>query len=182
MKRTFLYQVWQHDKRLFFVLAAFCLATLITNLLGDQISPFFVWGMYSEKEAPAVQYTLLRSTVNDSLVIDHSAGRPTGTLFYLQTPLSYYKQIKDNGQIDPTVSLLRSKLGERYEVIKPLEATLFNSGREQAAFLPWYNRYLQSITGTPVTSLTIDALQVHYDPQQQIITDTTYLFEQWKQP
>lgn len=182
MKRTFLYKVWQHDKRLFFVLAGFCLATLVTNLAGDQITPFFVWGMYSEKEAPVSQYTLLRTTVNDRQVIDHTAGRPVGTLLYLQTPLSYYKQIKDNQNIDPTVSFLKNKTGRLYQLIQPFESALFNTGREQQSFLPWYKRYLAAATGEPISKITIDGVNVRYNDRQQLIIDTTYLIEQWTQP
>lgn len=179
MKRTFLYKVWQHDKRLFFVLAVFCVATLITNLLGDEITPFFVWGMYSEKEAPVKEYELIRTTINDSLVVDPSAGQPVGTLFYLQTPLLYYKKIVDNRGTDPTIQLLRSKLGANYAGLMPYEEKLFNKEAQLQAFPNWYRRYLQSVTGASIRKIAVDVVKVHFDDQQQLITDSIYPFKAW---
>lgn len=182
MKKTFLYRVWQHDRRLFFLLYGLAAATLLFNLLGTQLTPFFVWGMYSDKEQPVAQYELMQTTVNDSLVIDHSAGHPVGTLFFLQSPLSYYKRIRDNGGIDPTISFLQSKLGSRYHWVQPLEDKLFNTAGQQAAFWPWYQRYLQEVTGVTVHRISVEVMQAHYDVHQQPVIDSSYSFQQWTRP
>lgn len=182
MKKTFLYRVWQHDRRLFFVLSGLGIATLFFNLLGTQLTPFFVWGMYSEKEQPVVQYEVLRTKVNDQLVINTSTGYPPGTRFYLGSPLSYYRRIKANGDIDPTITFLRSKTGAAYnDYIQPWEDRLVNPPYRLQAFPYWYVRYLQKATGLSIDNLKVDVLLVHYDNSQRIIIDSTYPLLQWPQ-
>ncbi|WP_276481332.1 hypothetical protein [Paraflavitalea pollutisoli] len=179
MKKTFLYRVWQHDRRLCYLLILFGIATLFFNVLGTQVTPFFVWGMYSEKEQPVAQYELLRTTVNDSMVIDASAGYAPGTRFFLGTPLSYYLRMKQNGGIDPTISFLRSKARAAYQYLQPWEARLFNGQVQLQQFPDWYVHYLQEITGQSIYNVQVDVLQVHYDNSQRIILDSSYQLLQW---
>lgn len=180
MKKTFLYKVWLHDKKLFFVITGFTLLTLFFNLLGDEVTPFFVWGMYSEKEQPATEYQLLKTTINDSLTVDGSSGYASPTLFYMGTPLAYYRRIKENNNTDPVIPFLQSKTGAGYRFIQPLEKKLFNTGPQQQAFLNWYRCYLQQVMGISIHHLKIDIIEVHYSNTQHIITDTAYLFEKWE--
>lgn len=182
MKKTFLYRVWQYDRRLFFLFSGLALITLVMNLAGIQLTPFFVWGMYSETEEPVAQYAVMRTTVNDSLVVDYSAGRPVGTLFYLQSPLSLYQRIQDNHGTDPTITFLHQKLGSRYTAVQPLENKLFNTPARQAVFFPWYQRYLQEATGIPVQRIRVERLEGHYNAAQGFSIDTTYILQQWEQP
>ncbi len=153
----------------------------MANLLGDEVTPFFVWGMYSEKEKPVQQYEILRTTINDSTVVNIYDHPNTDTRFYLSTPLAYYKRIKDNNNQDPTISFLQSKLQHRYAQIRFLERSLFNTGPQQAAFLNWYARYLQQVTGQPVRSLQIDVVKAHYT-DKALVTDAVYPFEKWERP
>lgn len=180
MKKTFLYKVWLHNKKLFFVITGFTGLTLFFNLLGDEVTPFFVWGMYSEREPPAATYQVLQTTINDSLIVNGSAGHPSGTLFYLGTPLAYYRRIQENRHTDPVIPFLQSKMGAHYRWIQPLEKKLFNTGPQQQAFLPWYRRYLEEVLGITIHRLKIDIIEVHYNNSQHIITDTAYLFEKWE--
>lgn len=181
MKRTFLYQVWLHNTRLFYILAAFTTLTVCFNLLGDEVTPFFVWGMYSEKEKPVAQYDILKTTVNDSLVVNVYDYHTTDSRFYLSTPLAYYKRIKDNNNQDPTISFLQTKLRQHYEQIRFLEPSLFNTGPQQGAFLDWYARYLQQFTNQPVESLRIEVIKAHYS-NQNLVVDSVHLFSTWKKP
>ncbi|HEX6427006.1 MAG TPA: hypothetical protein VF008_04940 [Niastella sp.] len=181
MKKTFLYQVWLHKPKLFYIMAAFTALTVCGNLLGDEVTPFFVWGMYSEKEKPVQQYEILKTTINDSTVVNVYDYHTTDTRFYLYTPLAYYKKIKDNNNEDPTISFLQSKLHRHYEQIRFLERSLFNTGPQQVAFLDWYARYLQQVTSIPVNSLRMEVINAHYS-NQHLVVDSVHLFSTWKKP
>lgn len=181
MQRTFLYQVWQHNRKLCYLLIAFTVLTLFANLSGDEVTPFFVWGMYSEKEKPVEQYELLKTTINDSTVVNIFDHANTDTRFYLSAPLAYYKRIKDNNNQDPTITFLQTKLHQHYNYIRPLENSLFNTIPQQQAFLSWYARYLQQVTGQPVHSVRIDIVKAHYSGKA-LVTDSVYLFEKWEKP
>jgi hypothetical protein len=181
MKRTFLYKVWLHDRRLFYVMAVFSVLTILFNVLGDEVTPFFVWGMYSEKEKPVQQYEILRTTVNDSLVVDAAGGYADATRFYLTGPLASYKKIKDNGGIDPVKSFLQQKLNKRYEWVRFAENKVFYNEVSPQAFFTWYSNYLQQVTNVNVHTVQVDVVQVHYD-REKIVVDSLYLFHKWKKP
>jgi hypothetical protein len=181
MKNTFLYQVWLHSPKLCYILAAFTALTVCGNLLGDEVTPFFVWGMYSEKEKPVQQYEILKTTINDSAVVNVYDYHTTDTRFYQYTPLAYFKKIKDNNNIDPTISFLQSKLKQHYDQIRFLEGSLFNTGPRQQAFLSWYARYLQQVTNLPVNALRIEVIHAHYS-KQNLVVDSVRLFSTWKKP
>src|SRR5262245_27642996 len=134
MRTNFLYKVRLYNKRLFWLMADFCFLTIFFNLLGLQAAPFWVWGMYSAKEQPQTGYSFLKTTVNDSLVIDPYEYATTDTRFYLGAPLDYYKKINDNHQQDPTIDWLQSKLGSGYNRIRPVEKPLFNAGLQRNDF------------------------------------------------
>lgn len=55
-------------------------------MLGWQATPFFVWGMYSEKEDTGKIPPVLKITINDSSVIDYTDYPDVGStpfiLFY----------------------------------------------------------------------------------------------------
>jgi hypothetical protein len=181
MKNTFLYQVWLYKPRLFYIMIAFTALTMFGNLLGDEVTPFFVWGMYSEKEKPVQQYEILKTTINDSITLNLYDYHTPDTRFYLGTPLGYYKKIIDNNNQDPTISFLQSKLHNHYNSIRFLEPSLFNTAPQQQAFLNWYARYIQQVTIMPVNSLRIEVIKTHYS-DRNLIVDSVHLFATWKKP
>jgi murein L,D-transpeptidase YcbB/YkuD len=181
MKKTFLYRVYQHNRKLFYILTAFTVLTVITNLLGDEVTPFFVWGMYSEKEKPVQEYEVLKTTINEGAVVNTYNYSNGDTRFYLNAPLAYYKKIKDNNDQDPTITFLQTKLHQHYDKIRSLEHSLFNTGPQQQAFLSWYARYLQQVTGLPVTSLRVEVVHVHYT-DKDLVPDSVNLFAAWQRP
>ncbi|HUP12747.1 MAG TPA: hypothetical protein VM187_11055 [Niastella sp.] len=182
MKKTFLYQVWQHNKRLFYMMAVFAILTIGTNLMGDEVTPFFVWGMYSAKEEPVQQYSVLQTTINDSIVLNAYDWPVCDTRFYLTSPLAWYKEIEDNGHVDPTWSFLQAKLTpERFEKLGFLHGSLFNNRQQLNSFFTWYARYLTMVTTKPVESIRIDEIKAHY-AGPKLVVDSIHLFEQWEKP
>jgi hypothetical protein len=181
MKNNFLYKVWLHNKRLFWVMAVFCLFTIFFNLLGLQAAPFWVWGMYSAKEHPPSGYSFLKTTVNDSLVVDPYAYATTDTRFYLGAPLDYYKKISDNHQQDPTINWLQSKLGSGYDQIRWVEQPLFNAGLQHKDFFNWYARYLKEVLRIDIRTIRVEQVHAHYS-KGHLITDRTDLYTTWQQP
>jgi len=160
-------------------MAGFAVLTVFTNLLGDEVTPFFVWGMYSEKEKPVQAVEILKTTINEDTVVniyDHSNG---DTRFYLAAPLAYFKKIKDNNNQDPIITFLQTKLRTHYNSIRPFERSLFNTGPQQEEFLNWYARYLQQVTLIPVKKLRVEVVHAHYN-RQNLVTDSVNLFATWQ--
>jgi len=181
MKKTFLYKVWMHNRKLFYIMTAFAALTVAFNLMGNEVTPFFVWGMYSAKEQPVQQYEILQTTINDSAIANSYDHITTDTRLYLGTPLEYYKRIKENNFRDPTIDFLQTKLHQHYSKVRFLEKSSFNANLQKQDFLNWYARYLQQVTKINIKSIRVDVVPVHYN-NQHLIKDSVYLFEQWQKP
>jgi hypothetical protein len=182
VKKTFLYQVWQHNKKLCYILSVFTVLTIGSNLMGDEVTPFFVWGMYSAKEEPVQQYSILQTTINDSIVVNTYELPVCDTRFYLTSPLAYYKKIRENNNIDPTLSFLQTKLKpSHFEKIGALQTRLFNTRRELDLFFNWYAGYLLQVSRIPVQSIRIDEIKMHY-AGPKLVVDSIHLFERWEKP
>jgi hypothetical protein len=160
---------------------AFAALTVVTNLLGDEVTPFFVWGMYSEKENPVPGYELLKTTINEGAVVNIYDYSNSDTRFYLSAPLAYYKKIKDNNNQDPAITFLQTKLHRHYDAIRPFERSLFNTGPQQQEFLSWYVRYLQQVSNIPIHSLQVDVVHAHYT-DKNLVTDSVNPFATWQKP
>jgi hypothetical protein len=178
--RLYFFRLYRSNRKLFFVILSFVFVTIVCNLLGYEATPFFVWGMYSEKQTEPRFYEVQRVIINDSQTIDITGGYTPSTRFLLNSSLWYYMDINKNHGIDPTISFLQSKLRDRYSLIKPYAYILFNDSGRIDAFMPWYRKYVQEVTNTKVDKLTIQNSMVYY-LNEKIVEDTSYVFETWAQ-
>ncbi|MGN6604805.1 MAG: hypothetical protein ACTHK8_20275, partial [Ginsengibacter sp.] len=119
IERLFLYKVYRHSKKLFFIFLLFTVVTIFCNLTGFEITPFYVWGMYSEKEKPISEYQVYKITA-DGKQIDYSSGYFPANRFFLTSPLDYYADVSKNG-IDPLKYFFQQKLKNEYSLIRPFE-------------------------------------------------------------
>ena len=154
--------------------------TIFTNLLGWQVTPFFVWGMYSEKERDINQYSVYRVTINDSLEVDFTSGLSDGNRFFLTSPLSLYTQIKSNGGNDPTKLFLQDKLKQIFLCVEKTSFKVLNGKKEYELFLPWYKRYLEHTLDMPIRNFTVEIMNVKYDEQNKLKVYSTALIDKWQ--
>lgn len=160
MEKNFLYRVYQYNKKLFFFFFIFAGFTLICNLTGFELTPFYVWGMYSQKEKIQEEYPVYKITADDKLV-DYSTGYFPATRFFLLSPLSYYESMEKSE--DPTAFFLQKKLKAKYEWIKPYADKVLNSQMEVDKFPAWLKRYVNQTTGKKIKKLKVELLLVSYD-------------------
>lgn len=165
MKQLFLYKVYGYNKKLFLFFAFFSVVTIICNLTGNEVTPFFVWGMYSQKEKPAEYYPVYKITVNGK-ILDYTTGFFPANRFFLQSPLSYYLEMKENG--DPLKLFLQKKLGVKYFYDFPYSSSVFNSSQNIEKFPGWYKEYLEQTTVEEIKSFKVEVLQAIYDNQNRI--------------
>lgn len=181
MKNGFFYKLYLFDKRLFFVIASFSGLTILCNVMGGEVTPFFIWAMYSEKESAINKYEIFKIRVNDSTLIDYTSHYTDNNRLFLSAPLSYYYKIKQNNFKEPALSFIKKKLGEKYTAIQPLAAKLYNGNPDAKQFIEWYVRYLQQSIGKPVYRLDVSIVTTHFDASRQLLTDSNYSLIQWKQ-
>lgn len=180
MKNWFLYKVYKLNKILFGFFILFLAGTIFTNLLGWQATPFFVWGMYSEKEDSSNSYNILKITVNDSSVINYSADYTDANRFFLISPLQLYILMKKNNEQDPTEIFLQRKSGRNYSAIKIFADKVLNGKKEYISFLPWYKRYLEQTTKIEIDNYKIELLKARYREDHKIEIYATELINTWK--
>ena len=180
MKKWFLYRVYKLNKGLFVFFILFLAGTLFTNLLGWQVTPFFVWGMYSEEESGNYLHPVLKITVNDSAVINYTAYADANK-FFLTSPLQEYVVMKKNNGVDPQEAFLKEKAGKNYSLVHMLSDKVFNDSNEYNLFLPWYKRYLEQTMGIKIHSYTIELLKGVYTPSNKIEVVSAELIDTWKQ-
>ena len=171
MKKFFLYKVYRHSKKLFFLFLVFAIFTLIANAAGFEITPFYVWGMYSEREVKPASYQIYKVTINDK-PLDYSTGHFAANRFFLLSPLSYYASLKKSG--DPSFTSLKKKLGEKYNFLKPYIFSFENSPESINQFPDWYRRYLEQTTGEKIHSLKVDILNVSWLSNDSITVNSVY--------
>ncbi len=181
MKKWFLYRVYKLRKGLFVFFILFLGGTFFTNLSGWQASPFFVWGMYSEKEDTSNYHPVLKITINDSSVINYSGGYTDANRFFLTSPLELYILMKKNNRKDPTEIFLKKKLDNNFSLIQNASTKVLNGAKEYNLFLPWYKKYLEQTTQIKIHTYKIELLKAGYTDSNKIEIYSSELIDTWKQ-
>jgi hypothetical protein len=180
MKKLFFYKLYLFDKRLFFCLVVCCGLTILCNISGIEVTPFFVWAMYSEKESNSNEYEIYEVKINDNKLVQYTDYTDNNRFFLIST-LDYYKRIQKNNSTDPTPGFLKQKSGSGYNVIRPVVKKLTNSINEQQEFPAWYKRYLEQSTGNKIQNYTVRVLTAHFTKEYNLQTDSSYLLAAWNQ-
>ena len=175
-------KLYRYNKWLCFGIAAFCILTVVANLMKTEITPVFIWGMYSEKEAPAPDYRVLKVVINDSIPLDYSSDYPDATRFYLLSPLSYYWSIAENNGTDPEETYYRKKLGKYFNLLNGVKGDLFNDSLNTASFMKWYSNYLEAATRTRINKLEVNILKLAYDGEGQPEVEQESTLVKWNRP
>ena len=171
MKKLFLYKVYRHSKKLFYLFMVFAIFTLIGNAAGFEITPFYVWGMYSEREIKPASYQIYKVTINDKR-LDYSTGYFAANRFFLLSPLSYYESLKESG--DPMFTSLKERLGKKYNFLEPYIFSFENSSQSINEFPVWYKKYLEQTTGEKIQNLKVDILNVSWHTNNSITVNSVY--------
>lgn len=169
---TYFSQLYKYNKYIAISICTFCVLTIGVNFLKTEITPLFVWGMYSEREKVLNTYDIYRVVVNDSVAIDYSSGFTDANRFFLLSPLSYYIQIGQNGGRDPLEDLIKKKTGEYYDVFNYFEKSIYNDLRRQQAFKIWYANYLEETIHLKVNKVGLEVLRVHYEANGRLKLDS----------
>ena len=179
VKKSFLYRVYSTNRLLFYSMIIFLGGTIITNLVGWQVTPFFIWGMYSKNEIPQKNYDVFRLTANGTNNIDYTAGYSNANRFFLASPLELFISMQKNDNVDPTITFLRKKLKQRFSLIESVSKIIFNGKKEQQLFASWYKRYLEQTLKMPIKTLTVENLKVRFTESESLVVDSTQLINLW---
>ncbi len=160
MRNTYFYRLYQHSKCLFILIFGFTALTIFFNLMGDEVTPFFVWGMFSEVKTPQESYEVYEIKL-DGAHYDYTNLLTDPNRFYITGPLNMYRSMQTKGEAATRV-FFKEKLGENYSLVAPFLEPITNELSDAAAFPAWLKRYLEQSTNRTFQRLEVNILQVHY--------------------
>lgn len=166
-KQTYLSALWNYDRRLGVMAVVFVASTLFFNLLGDQMAPFFVWGMFSQQNTEQPSYQVLQIMVDEEL-LDYTC-LPDPQKHLLSNPILKYAAQLENSGVDPTATFLQSKLGSSFQHLDPLSTVVLNDSTEMEAFPAWVHRYVDYICGRPSKELNVSVVYYSYGQGDMIL-------------
>ncbi|RPD51459.1 hypothetical protein [Paracnuella aquatica] len=179
MKNAFLLRLYRQNRNLFWGFTLFFFFTIVGNLLGDEVTPFFVYGMYSQKQTRPTQYEVVQIIVNDTIDLART-NYFTYNKAMVQKPIFYYAAMQQNKGIDPTILFLQDKLKNHYSKVRLLEENLFNTAKELNSFKQWFPKYLQQHLCTPISSINVKMLSVRFTGEYNLVLDSAKTLLQWK--
>ncbi len=165
--KTYLARLVDYDKRLGIIACVFVALTLLFNLLGDQMAPFFVWGMFSQKNTEQPSYPVLQIHVDGELL--DLTNLPDPQKHMLSSPLMKYAAQQENNGVDPTAIFLQSKLGRHYSKIESAADIVLNDSTDLAAFPAWAHRYIDDIRGQESKEIDISIVYYRYGQDEMIL-------------
>ena len=174
--------LFQYNKWLCTGIVAFCVLTIAANVTKVETTPAFIWGMYSEKEAPVPDYRILQVVINDSIPLDYSSHYSDASRFYLLSPLSYYWAIAENDGTDPEETYYRKKLGKYFNLLNRVKGDLFNDSLSVASFMKWYSDYLEATTHSRINKLKVNILELAYNGEGRPEVQQESTLVQWNRP
>ena len=160
--RHYFHRLYQHSKTLFWAVVIFCGMTLLLTFAGHQITPFFLWAMFSEKEHIRKTHEVIELKLNGETfnytqeLIDANRHIVTGSIFY-------YEKMKNNNDTDPTRTFFQEKLGNNYTKIQPTLERITNDKAQYAAFQAWLMRYLERSAHREIETLEVNIQTWTYD-------------------
>lgn len=128
--------------------------------MGDEVTPFFVWGMFSMPDRPDETYEIFEIKI-DGEVYDYANTGIDFQRHYTKTPLVYYHEMSKLGE-DPTRYFFKTKTGEYYPSIAPYLTPITNDATEYDAYPAWLDRYLEATIGRNIDQLEVNVLTVQY--------------------
>ena len=161
--RSWLVRVYKVDKLLFFILTLFFAGTLAANLLRLQVTPFFVWDMYSWKipEVNAYPYYEIHYNHDQLINLRHTWNEPQKT--YLYAPLNLYAADKADPAMDRFRRYLEDIWLKKHPRFARLTGGLTITGAEVDAYPMWFKGYLSTVTGRKINDVTVLKKMIHFD-------------------
>lgn len=175
--RSYWGKLFYRDKFLFFVISLFFALSLFFNLIRLNITPFFLFDMYSVKMPSQPDYSLyeLRYGNDRRVDIPHSWEQPRKMILY--EPLTEYVSMQiEHGGRDPFGEYLKNDWGPRHPRFRSLIPYLYDSSAQFDAFPAWLKRYLSPQVDGPVGHIYVLKKRVGFDPNgwvYDISSDTT---------
>lgn len=174
LKNSFLGRVLARDRRLGLFFIAFASVQLLAQLVTADVTPFFLYGMYSDVLHPEPTYVRVACHVDGEPLVQEDMPRYAGELFF--STLYRFEQLDANGNEELFKPFLDKRFGWLSESTRTdLAARMSYEPEQRPALEGWVHRYLVSVLGEPIGTVTIDRELYRYEEQRPVMITRTNL-------
>lgn len=173
-RNGFLAQVLRRDRLLGRFFIAFAVVQLVAQLLTAEVTPFFLYGMYSERTHPLPTYVRVTCQVDDAQLTQAEMPRFAGELFF--STLYRLDRLDAKNYQDLFGPFIEERFGWLPDRTKefPAERLSFDP-KEKPALGRWMIRYLERVLGEPVHTVRIDREVYRYTDHRPVLVERTNL-------
>lgn len=171
---TFLGKVIKNDPWLGWFFATFALIQCAAQLLTAEVTPFFLYGMYSDKIHPATGYVRVTCSLNGAPLTQDRMPRYAGELFFSTL---YRLEGLDGNEYD---DLFEPFIAERFGWLpdatqQQLSQRLAFAPQDTTALGQWMVRYLGRVMDKPVQEVNIHREMYTYEDHRPVLTSRSSL-------
>lgn len=163
---TYLHLLRQKNRKLFYAACAFILLTLLINATKNEITPFYVWSMYSAPAPQSDTFPVFTLQYNNGQVFNepHTWRDHTRMMFFY--PIDYYTNMMDHaGEPDA----LKMKKGfEKIHLDPASLSKIYNTPEQIKAYPYWLKQYMQANTGIKMDSISVYRKWVRYSESGRV--------------
>ncbi len=173
-ERTFLREVLQRDRWLGVIFAVFVFCQGIAQVLRVEITPFFLFGMYSEPIMSEPEYVRVACTVDDEPLTQAQMPRFAGELFF--STLYRFQVLADHDFQDHYAPTIADELaGLPPSVKRLLEDRLSYRPEHAGPFGDWTIRYLGQALGRSVRTVQVTRETYRYVDRRPQLVDASII-------
>ena len=151
----FLSSVKKKSPGLFWSLIVFCFLQLVFTLIKLEVTPFFLFGMYSEKVDAPDTVTIYRQKLNGSFLNKKNINKWEWQI--LVTTIENYDAQLDNKKIDVVDTRIENKYPGIYHnsIFSSIKKSITNDSLSVDKYPGWYKQKIQQYTSVDITNLEV---------------------------
>jgi hypothetical protein len=164
----FLRDVWKQSKIVFAFFIVFILGTLFCTFSKIEITPFFLWAHYSDKQTPTGKFERICIKVNGEFLDLQKLSRPTREM--IQLPTEYFVNQNRTGFAMNTRQIIQSKLAPILSAaqVDVMEDRLCNSHSDTVDYLKWLANYIERTYSIKVSTMEIGTCELVFNKDRSV--------------
>ncbi len=169
----FLCDVWKQSKIVFAFFVFFIFGVAWCTFSKIEITPFFLWAHYSDRQTPTGKFERIYIKVNGEILDLPKLSRPTREV--IQLPTEYFVQLEISNYETGTRQVLRNKLRKQIspELLSKFEERLCNSPDDKNAYLYWMAKYIERVTGKHVLTLEVGTCDLVFQADRSVVRENS---------
>jgi hypothetical protein len=167
----FLVDVWKQSKTIFVFFTLFIIGTLWCSFSKTEVTPFYLWAHYSDREELTGSYERIYVKVNGEILDLPKLTRPTREI--IQLPTEYFVQLEGRDYHTSTRHVLRKYLkGKCSESLySTIENRLAASEENRDEYLLWLARYVERVFDVEVEEIEVGSCDLVFQEDRTVVRE-----------